>query len=87
MTETAHFNTEVSGIPCGVVVDFYREGLPMRITGWGFGDADPPEPAEMEWHLIDRKGYRAEWLERKLMPDEVARIERQIEREAGKVEI
>jgi len=34
----------------------------MRITGWGFGDAEPPEPEEFEFELyIDNK--RAPWLE------------------------
>jgi hypothetical protein len=38
----------------------------MRITGTGFGDADPPEPEEFEFRLLDRKGYPANWLESKL---------------------
>ena len=28
----------------------------MRITGSGFGDADPPEPDEIEFYLKDADG-------------------------------
>jgi len=40
----------------------------MRITGTGFGDAEPPEPEVFEFHLMDRKGYPAKWLEAMLTP-------------------
>lgn len=62
------FQTKVCGIPCTVVVTLYRAAIPMRIYGSGFGDCDPPEPEEFEFHLLDRKGYPARWLERKLTP-------------------
>lgn len=67
--ETPDVETEVRGIPCGIVVDSYTPGRPGYIgkfPGAGFGDAEPPEPEEIEWHLVDRKGYRAHWLEERL---------------------
>jgi len=76
--ETADVETDVRGIPCGVVVDCYTPGRPMHISkfaGAGFGDAEPPEPEEIEWHLIDRKGYRADWLESKLSEQDEREIE------------
>jgi hypothetical protein len=36
----------------------------MRVYGSGMGDCEPPEPEEFEYQLLDRKGYRAEWLDR-----------------------
>ena len=55
----------INGIPTRVVVDFYAPPRPMRITGSGFGDADPPEPEEIEWHLEDprRPGKPCAWRE------------------------
>lgn len=57
------FNTRVAGIPCICEVTTYYYD-PGRTYG-------PPEncyPPEMDFEfiLLDRKGYRAEWLERKL---------------------
>ena len=63
------FNTRVGGIPCKCKVTYYSAGSPMRVYGSGFGDCDPPEPEEFEFHLLDRKGYPAKWLECKLTPD------------------
>ena len=60
------FHTYVSGIPCQCLVFTYEEAIPMRITGSGFGDAEPPEPEVFEFRLMDRKGYPANWLEGKL---------------------
>lgn len=60
------FQTKVCGIPCTVVVTLYRTAVPMRVCGSGFGDCDPPEPEEFEFHLLDLKGYPAKWLEAKL---------------------
>ena len=62
------FQTKVCGIPCTVVVTLYRKAVPMRIYGSGMGDCDPPEPEEFEFQLLDRKGYPAPWLEKKLTP-------------------
>ena len=68
------FNTKVCGIPCMVVVTLYRKAIPIRIYGSGFGDCNPPEPEEFEFHLLDRKGYPAKWLEDKLTPADEQQI-------------
>jgi len=34
-----------------VELDYYNPGAPMRITGWGFGDAEPPEPEDMDYRV------------------------------------
>lgn len=68
------FDTKVYGIPCQCLVHHYSPERTMRITGSGYGDADPPEPEEFEFQLYDRKGYPAAWLESKLNPDDKERL-------------
>ena len=63
------FHTHVAGIPCQCLVFTYEEAIPMRITGTGYGDAEPPEPEVFEFRLLDRKGYPAKWLEAMLTPN------------------
>lgn len=76
----------VCGIPCGAVITRHSEARPMKVTGWGFGDADPTEDEEAEFFLVDRKGYRAKWLEEKVkdwrkLEDEVLEENRRPHRE------
>ena len=68
------FNTKIGGIPCQCEVTFYSPPSPMRITGTGFGDAEPPEYEEFEFTVLDRKGYKAPWLARKLDPCDTSRL-------------
>lgn len=64
------FDTRVCGIPCQVeVVSASR--------GYAGSYYEPPEAPEIEWILLDRKGYRAEWLERKMTPTQQAEIDQQ----------
>jgi hypothetical protein len=71
----AEIDTRVAGIPCliGVVEFSYSE--PDR-------SADNPYDyyggAEMAWEVLDRKGRKAPWLERKLTDADRARIEQEI---------
>lgn len=68
------FDTQVAGIPCQCTVYGYAPEIPMRITGSGFGDADPPEPAVFDFRIMDRRGYPAPWLEAKLQPGDADRL-------------
>jgi len=73
----ADFVTIVAGIPCGVVVTDYVAARPWKqhtFAGAGPGDCDPPEYEEVEWWLVDSKGYPAGWLEDKMNDDDVTRI-------------
>ncbi len=58
------FDTQIEGIPCICKVTYYSPAKPM--TGSGYGDCDPPEEEEFDFEILDRKGYRAHWLERKV---------------------
>ena len=61
----AEIEHRIAGIPCIIAVTDYEGYTPAYISG-------PPEncyPAEGgtgDFEILDRKGYRAKWLERKL---------------------
>lgn len=67
-------HTRIQGIPCQVSVTSYIEARPMQVTGSGFGDAIAPDLEEVEFDVLDRKGYLAHWLERKMTSADRARI-------------
>jgi len=76
----ADFETTVAGIPCGVVITSYSGARPWRqhtFSGAGPGDCDPPEYEEVEWLLVDSKGYPAGWLEAVFDKYAPARIDRE----------
>ena len=55
-----------------VIIDHIDPGAPMVVTGWGFGDAEPPEPPEVDYRAF-RNGEQFEPTE-----DEAAYIEQEI---------
>lgn len=66
------FESHVSGIPCLVAVTSYYKGSPAIYSGpW----AGPEEYPEADWIILDRRGYRAEWLERKITNADRSRID------------
>ena len=65
------FESRVCGIPCVIGVVSYYKGSPAVYSGpW----AGPEEDPEADWIIFDRRGYRAEWLEKKLTDEETQRI-------------
>lgn len=48
-----YFDTTIRGKKRTVCVTHYSLPKPLRITGSGMGDADPPEPEEFEYHLVN----------------------------------
>jgi hypothetical protein len=81
MQYTPSFYTKVKGIPCGVVVTHYR---PAEYNNHGHPDYRlPDEPAEIEWFLVDRRGYKAHWLERNMQPKDVEAVCVEIEKRGG----
>lgn len=65
-------NTYIQGIPCTVEYDAYPAFPGSMET--------PYEPAYIEiGRVYDRKGYRAEWLERKMTIHDIDRIREEIE--------
>ena len=58
-------HARVAGIPALISVTAYSPGRPARL--WGHPDSwAPPEYAEIEFQILDRRGRPAPWLERKL---------------------
>jgi len=80
--EQASFSTTVCGIPCGVVVDSYYYHPPSRKCA---ALCETPEEyygdEQIEWHLIDRKGYNAEWLFNKMSETDIETLEEKIREE------
>ena len=68
------FPTYIAGIPCQCNVIYATPLIPMRVYGPGMEDADPPEGGDFEFEILDRKGYRAKWLEHKLTSKDVDRL-------------
>jgi hypothetical protein len=65
--------TRVAGIPCCARLTHFYGGDPGRL----FGPPEhcyPPEPQEMDWTILDRRGRPAPWLERKMTDQDVDRI-------------
>lgn len=71
------FPSKVNGIPCQVEVTTFKAEVPAQI--WGPPEkCYPSEPAEIEFNILDRRGYKATWLERMLDKKEAQRIEEEI---------
>ena len=76
MKYEADFETHVCGIPCGVVVERFID-VPPNPNSWDSPD-DYYGYIEIEWFLIDRKGYKANWLRNKMSKDDVDKLENEI---------
>ena len=71
--------TTIQGIPCGIHVDSYVNVAPFMGSPWEcYSDLDYYGYIEIEYTILDRKGYPAKWLEAKLTPDDDERIQREI---------
>ena len=73
----AEIETRVAGIPCLIgVIDYasvkgsYSRNAPSDLDYYGYTECD--------WEVLDRRGRKAEWLERKLSAEDADRIESEI---------
>ncbi len=64
----ATIETRAAGVPALLVVTGFSAGYAPTYD-------DPGVDPSVEWHLADRRGRPAPWLERKLAPREVAELE------------
>ncbi|RLB66576.1 MAG: hypothetical protein DRH08_05810 [Deltaproteobacteria bacterium] len=73
--QVADFDSRIQGIPCGIVVGHYSYTAP---SGRCAQRCETPEEyygdEEFEFHVIDRKGYSAGWLEVKMDSSDEERI-------------
>ena len=73
MAKSAYdFESHVQGIPCKVKVTYTTPYIPESWNG-------PAEGGDFEFELLDRRGYPAKWLEKKLTPKDVERLEKEYE--------
>ncbi len=69
------FKSQVDGIPCLIEVTHYKYEAPSKFAAIYCDNPDEYYGfVEFEFNVLDRKGYFAEWLERKLTDDDHARI-------------
>ena len=72
------FDSHIQGIPCQIEITHYTPPERRMVT---CTTIDPPDPGELEWQVLDRKGYPAAWLEAKMTRDDRWRIDGECERE------
>lgn len=78
--QEATFSTTVCGMPCGVVVDSFQYSPPSRKPASLCSCPDEYYGhTDMEWHLIDRKGYQAGWLQEKMSDNDIEQLTIEIE--------
>ena len=70
------FESTVAGIPCQIEVTHFYGGAPAKLSGPP-ERCEPEEPAEADFVVLDRRGYPAAWLERKLTREDRRRIEQE----------
>ena len=67
----------IAGIPCLIGVSHYFKQEPQGY--WADSDMDCYGYSEWEYDILDRKGYPAAWLERKIDRKEQDRLDRAVE--------
>ena len=72
MKQTGHFDARIAGIPCRIKITSYIRQKPLGpradsdIDCYGYTDA--------EYTVLDREGYPALWLDRKIKDEDNERI-------------
>jgi hypothetical protein len=62
------FRTEITGIPCQVKVLHHFRQLPWTGLTPAPSDLDYTGFVEFDYYILDRLGYRADWLKSKINP-------------------
>lgn len=75
----SYLQTRISGIPCQIEVTSY---YPARSGKWfRDGSCAAPEYEELEFVVLDRKGYPAPWLEKKMDAQDRNRIIEELQKQ------
>lgn len=71
--------TQIQGIPCLVEVTTFIHVKPWKGSPYTCPSSDDYYGyTEIEYDVLDRKGYRAKWLERKMTDRDVERVKEDI---------
>ena len=68
---------KIQGIPCQVRVTHYSKQEPLG--PWCDSDWDCYGYTDIDFEVLDRKGYLAPWLSKKMSQDDVRNIEMEIQ--------
>jgi hypothetical protein len=72
---------KLHGIPCTIgVLDYFVQAPHRGSAHTCDSDVDFYGYTDVEWQVLDRRGYSAAWLERKLTENDQAKIEAAISR-------
>ncbi len=66
---SVEFESRINGIPCLIEARIIP-GSPGNLY-------EPPEPDDVEFRVLDRRGRSADWLRRKLSREDTHRIKRE----------
>jgi hypothetical protein len=73
----AEVESTIAGIPCLIGVTSFNRVEPSYSYA-ASSDFDYYGYTEADWVVLDRKGYKANWLEKKLSRSDIARIDSEI---------
>ena len=74
---TTYIDTRVAGIPCQIAVTHF-ERVRGSLSRSAPSDLDYYGYTESEWHVCDRRGRPAAWLERKMSESDRDSVEEEI---------
>lgn len=77
MSYIAEIESRVAGIPCLIGVTYF-ESVAGSYSYHAASDWDYHGYTECEFEVLDRRGRKAPWLERKLSDEDTSRIESEI---------
>ena len=73
----SEFDTRVRGIPCIVRVTYWEPYIPAKISGPP-DNCYPAEGGEGDWEILDSRGRPAPWLEKKMAPQDHAKLSKEV---------
>ena len=72
MKQRSAIDTHIQGIPCGIVITSYFRQKPLGPRA--DSDYDAMGYTDAEYTVLDREGYPAPWLDRKIKDEDNERI-------------
>lgn len=74
-----YIESKIAGIPCRIQVDSCLVKKPFKGSAFNCDSSDDYYGyTDISFTVLDRKGYKAAWLEKKMTQKDVERIEKEI---------